>query len=83
MNLCIDQGNSSTKVGVFNDDELIETFVFEQFDRSEILTLVERFPISHCIISSVVSDNEELIKKFPKRYQHIDTMQQWLKEQGV
>jgi len=69
MNLCIDQGNSSTKVGVFNDDELIETFVFEQFDRSEILTLVERFPIRHCIMSSVVSDNEELIENLKTSFE--------------
>ena len=33
--------------------------------------------------SPLFTDNEELIKKDPKKYRHIDTMAQWLHEQGV
>jgi type III pantothenate kinase len=69
MNLCIDQGNSSTKVGVFDQNELIETFVYKQFGKSEISTMVDRFSISHCIISSVVSDNEELIEDLKANFE--------------
>jgi type III pantothenate kinase len=61
MNLCIDQGNSSTKVGVFNQTELVETFIFEKFGKADVLTLTDRFFIDRCIISSVTSDNEEFI----------------------
>ncbi len=63
MNLCIDQGNSSTKAGIFNWDKLIETFVFEQFGKRELSTLLTKFSISSCIISSVIADNIELIEE--------------------
>ena len=33
--------------------------------------------------SPLFTDNEKLIKKNPKKYQHINTMSQWLHEQGV
>ena len=61
MNLCIDQGNSSTKVGVFNQTELIETFVFEKIEKADVLALIDRFSIDRCIISSVTSNNEVFI----------------------
>jgi len=61
MNLCIDQGNSSTKVGVFNQTELVETFVFEKIEKADVLALIDRFSIDRCIISSVTSDNEVFI----------------------
>jgi len=61
MNLCIDQGNSSTKVGVFNQTELVETFVFEKIEKADVLALIDRFSIDRCIISSVTSNNEVFI----------------------
>ena len=33
--------------------------------------------------SPLFTSDEELIKKDPKKYRHIDTMEQWLHEQGV
>ncbi len=30
-NLCIDQGNSSTKIGIFKQDVLLESHVYEIF----------------------------------------------------
>lgn len=33
--------------------------------------------------SPLFTDNKELIKKDPKKYKHIDTMTEWLNEQGV
>ena len=33
--------------------------------------------------SPMFTDDEKLIKKDPKKYQHIDTMTQWLHKQGV
>lgn len=61
MNLCIDQGNSSTKAGVFNQDTLLDTFVFEQFGKRELQSVLTKFSIRACIISSVIADNKELI----------------------
>lgn len=61
MNLCIDQGNSSTKVGVFNQSELIETFIYVQFTLDEISFLKSNFSIDNCIFSCVVAENKDLI----------------------
>ena len=33
--------------------------------------------------SPLFTENEELIKKNPKKYHHVDTMQDWLKDQGI
>ncbi len=63
MNLCIDQGNSSTKIGIFNKDKLVDTFVYDHFGKSELSELLAMFSISNCIVSSVISDNTELLKE--------------------
>ena len=68
MNLCVDQGNSRTKVGVFSQDSLIETFVYEQFNEREISALLLKYPIDHCIISSVVLGDEQLIESLKTRF---------------
>lgn len=62
MNLCIDRGNSSTKVGIFNQNQLIETLIFDDFELNQIELLFEKFPIRNCILSSVVEDNKDLIQ---------------------
>lgn len=61
MNLCIDRGNSSTKVAVFNDNKLIGSFTFDVFDSKTIVQLLRDFSIDACILSSVVDDNNEMI----------------------
>jgi hypothetical protein len=33
--------------------------------------------------SPLFTSNRELIKKDPKKYRHIDTMEQWFEEQGI
>lgn len=63
MNLCIDQGNSSTKVGIFNQNELIESSVYVKFEKNELSDLLVKFPVQSCIISSVISNNEEIVKE--------------------
>lgn len=61
MNLCIDQGNSSSKIGIFNQDKLIESMVVEKFSSAEISELFKKFPIDACILSSVILENNELL----------------------
>jgi type III pantothenate kinase len=61
MNLCIDQGNSSTKVGIFSQNKLINSLTYEQFGKSELSAILAKFRIGYCIISSVISDNSELV----------------------
>jgi len=48
-------------VGVFNQTELVETFVFEKIEKADVLALIDRFSIDRCIISSVTSNNEVFI----------------------
>jgi len=64
MNLCIDQGNSSTKVGIFNREELIESFQLKN-GLDEIAAIFNKYSIDSCILSSVVQ-NSDTISKFIK-----------------
>ena len=61
MNLVIDQGNSTTKVGVFSDETLFYSTVFEKFGKSEMLLLLKEFKISSAILSSVIDVEYELV----------------------
>jgi len=67
MNLCIDQGNSSTKAGLFNHDKLIECFNYDQFGEDELSELLAKFPVIKCIISSVLSNNQEIVETLKKK----------------
>ena len=66
MNLCIDCGNSSTKVGIFNQDDLIEMFTYESLEIVYAKELLEKYNIDSCILSSVVSDNSIIIDYLAK-----------------
>jgi type III pantothenate kinase len=61
MNLCIDQGNTSTKIGVFDQDVLIEFAVFDEFGETELSQLFNKFPINASILSSVRIVNQQFI----------------------
>ncbi|MCF8453895.1 MAG: type III pantothenate kinase [Pedobacter sp.] len=61
MNLCVDQGNTSTKAGVFNNSELIDTFVFHADLTNEIKHLKSRYKIEHVIYSTVIEAETSLI----------------------
>jgi len=67
MNLCIDQGNSSTKVGLFNQDELLEDFTYELFGKNELTELLGKYSVNSCIISSVLSENTVLVDEIKKK----------------
>ena len=61
MNLCIDQGNSSTKIGIFDQNKLVETAIFEKFGSMEINALNGQFRIDACIMSSVIHENNDFL----------------------
>jgi len=69
MNLCIDQGNSRTKVGLFSQNKLMEDFKYDQFGKKELSDILVEFPVKNCIISSVLSDNKELIEDLNTKIQ--------------
>jgi len=61
MNLVIDKGNSATKVGVFENENLLYSTIFEKFGKNEAVSLFEQFGISGAILSSVTDIEPELV----------------------
>lgn len=56
MNLCIDQGNSRTKVALFDADGKIEkSLIYKSFSSLDVERLFSLYPITDSIISSVVN----------------------------
>lgn len=56
MNLCIDQGNSRTKIAIFSDDgNMINNFIYKNFSSQDVERLCELYPITNSIVSSVVN----------------------------
>lgn len=61
MNLVIDQGNTVTKVAIFEADALIETFLYEVFDVNICSSLLANYPIRKCLFCSVVDMSPEIL----------------------
>ncbi len=56
MNLCIDQGNSKTKVALFREDgKLVKSFIYRSFHSTDVERLFSLYPIADSIISSVAN----------------------------
>ncbi|MEI6677883.1 MAG: type III pantothenate kinase [Mariniphaga sp.] len=69
MNLVIDIGNSQTKVGIFNADELVQTSCMEIFNSERLDDLQRIYPgLNRAILSSVAEVDEDLLKKLNKEY---------------
>lgn len=60
MNLCVDQGNSSLKLGLFKDDVLISSQVYYSVDEAIISNWLTDHPIKNVIVSSVANPNQEI-----------------------
>jgi len=61
VNLCVDRGNSSTKIGVFDNEDLLETLNFSLNEEWDVIGLCNKYDVKQCILSSVVNDNESLL----------------------
>lgn len=56
MNLCIDQGNSRTKVALFNNEgRIVKKFIYKQFTSADVERLFSLYPITDSIVSSVIN----------------------------
>lgn len=53
MNICIDQGNSSVKIGVFDKDALIFVQKYPDLKINLLEELLSKYKIEHCIFSTV------------------------------
>lgn len=54
MNICVDIGNTATKIGVFHNSELESFIRFEGHDVEDIIKIISDTTASHCIVSSTV-----------------------------
>ena len=67
MNLIIDIGNTRVKAGLFKKNELKNSFVFESTEELFNANLFSAFPISNCIVASVVDPIEAIVTRLQKQ----------------
>ncbi|MDR1779235.1 MAG: type III pantothenate kinase [Tannerella sp.] len=67
MNLIIEQGNSATKMAVFQGDRPVETAVFDTLGTAEVSAALERYPLENGIFSSVAGCEFALTSLLSKR----------------
>ena len=53
MNLCIDQGNSRTKIALFKDGVMVKNLLYRSFTANDVERLFSLYPIKSSIVSSV------------------------------
>lgn len=71
MNICIDQGNSRTKVALFGDNgEIVKSFVYKTFTSSDVERLFNLYPITDSIISSVVNLEPSMVNVLHRLSKH-------------
>ena len=71
MNLCIDQGNSRTKVALMTDEgKMIAHFIYKSFSSAEVERLFDLYEITDSIISSVVNVEAAIVNTLHRRSQH-------------
>lgn len=66
MKLIIDIGNTRIKAAVFEQKELIESFVFSSVEELVGSNIIKKYSVSRCIVATVVNDIDpsiELLKK--------------------
>ncbi len=68
MNLCIDTGNSRTKVAIFRQDgTLLKTLLYKTFMSAEVERLLLLYPIRNAIISSVANVEPAVVNTLHRR----------------
>lgn len=63
MNICIDIGNTFTKVAVFEGDDPVFSAVLSDFPFAEIEQIIKEWNVSNGIVSSVKSSSAEFYAK--------------------
>ena len=68
MNLCIDQGNSRTKVALMTDEgEIINHFIYKSFSSADVERLFDLYPITDSIVSSVINIEPAIVNTLHRR----------------
>jgi type III pantothenate kinase len=76
MNLCIDQGNTNTKIAIFDQDNIVGLSVHENPDLQVFKKIFESHrPVEHVILSSVIDCQSDLLfflQKYSKKFFWLD-----------
>lgn len=71
MNLCIDQGNSRTKVALMTDEgQIIKDLSYKSFSSTDVERLFDLYDITDSIISSVIDIEAAIVNTLHRRSQH-------------
>ena len=71
MNLCIDQGNSRTKVALMTDEgKMMKHLIYKSFSSADVERLFDLYDITDSIISSVVDIEAAVVNTLARRSQH-------------
>lgn len=60
FNLAIDQGNSSSKVYVFEGENIVDSFRFDTLSKTDLVPIYKKYDIHGAVISSVQNEDKEL-----------------------
>ena len=61
MNLIIEQGNTSSKVAIYQAGHVVDSFVYKKLTKELLEDILERYPLEKGIFSTVIETDEELI----------------------
>lgn len=68
MNLCIDQGNSRTKVAIFSDEnKILKSLSYKRFTSADVERIFSLYPLRNSIVSSVVNIEPSVINALHRR----------------
>lgn len=71
MNLCIDQGNSRTKVALMTDEgKIIQHFIYKTFSSADVERLFALYAIKSSIISSVINIEPAIVNALARLSEH-------------
>lgn len=76
INLCVDRGNTYTKLAVFDADKLLyDALILQAEETKHTRQIFQKYAIQNTIISSVIADNPELylfLEKNTEKCIHLD-----------
>lgn len=71
MNLCIDQGNSRTKVALFKQDgRIVKNLLYKSFTSVDVERLFSLYPIRNSIVSSVANMDAAVVNTLNRLSEH-------------
>lgn len=76
VNLIIEQGNTSSKVAVYEEGQIVASFVFKKFGVVAIAPLFERYDLACGILSTVIDTDEALLAYLEERLKHFVLLDQ-------